>query len=193
MTTPRAPRQLIVVDVETNGLDLERHQAIEVAWWNLTTNERGYFIPRHDVHEVLATAELEALRINRYIERIAGLLPMDDGRQADELWGQFVPTGIGDPDGVRHTLVGCNPRFDAAMVTKVFVRSPVTEFLEPEPWHHRLWDLSTYAAGVLGLDELPGLSTICELLGIEPGDHTAEADVTATALCFRVLQAKAGI
>lgn len=186
-------RHLIVVDVETNGLNVARHEAIEVAWWNLTTDERGTFIPQHSPNAVLAAADIEALRVNRYLDRIAPL-PREEfdryGHGAIKLWEQFG--GPLDDDytepATAHTFAGSNPRFDAAMIAKLFANGEMTDALDPAPWHHRLWDLSAYAAGVLGLAELPGLRAVCDFLAVPGPDHTAEGDVTATGLCFRELQ-----
>jgi DNA polymerase-3 subunit epsilon len=178
-------RPIVVVDTETNGLDPHHHVAIEVAWWNLATDERGTFIPQHNVAAVLAAAEIPALRINGYVDRIASAPQDDNWTAARKLWDQLRDA----------TLAGSNPTFDAQMLAKMYgslkaqaVAGSAPMYERPAPWHHRLWDLSAYAAGVLGLDELPGLARVCELLGIEPGDHTAEADVEATGSCFRQLQ-----
>lgn len=169
-------RNFVVVDCETNGLNPEIHQAVEIAWWNLTTDERGCYIPEHNVGRVLGLAEVKALQINRYIDRIADRVPVNDFAESSQL-----------RDALRgSTLAGSNPSFDAAMLRK-HLR------LSTDLWHHRMWDLSAYAAGVLGLDELPGLAKVCELLDIEPGDHTAEADVLATGFCFKALFVKAGV
>jgi DNA polymerase-3 subunit epsilon len=189
-------RQIIVVDVETNGLDHDRHQAVEVAWWNLNTDERGLFIPHHDVQRVLGAADIEALRVNRYIDRVAGhpqdLAHTELLRLHDQLV-RYDEAGDYDehaPARVRHALAGSNPASDARFLTKLFGQ---IEYIDnPEPWHHRLWDLSAYAAGVLGLDTLPGLATVCELLDVPAPDHSAEADVTATGICFTKLMLKAG-
>lgn len=185
-------RQIVVVDVETNGLDHDRHQAVEVAWWNLTTDARGTFIPPHSVRRVLAAADVRALQVSRYIDRIADA---EQGTHDDVLTlkEQFEGGRFAWRDAARPplaTLLGSNPRFDALMLAQL----PVTPVREKgarlgEVWHHRLWDLSAYAAGALGLDELPGLARVCELLDIPGPDHTAAGDVTATGLCFRTLQA----
>ncbi|BBG01591.1 MULTISPECIES: 3'-5' exonuclease [Pseudonocardia] len=180
-------RHIVVVDTETNGLDPRRHQAVEVAWWNLTTNERGMFIPTHNVSEVLANADVKALQINRYVDRIADQVPSVDSHERGKFAQQL--------DGC--TLAGSNPAFDAAMVEKLLRPrhtlqingKPVTTWRQP--WHHRMLDLSNYAAGMLALNDLPGLAKVCELLDVDPGDHTAEADVTATGECFNKLFARA--
>lgn len=168
-------RDLIVVDTETSGLrwfDV----AVEVAWHNVDTGEHGCFIPAHPVDWVLAMGEPKALDINGYRDRIAGQ-PQDDGTQAhrlhDMLRGQ--------------ALAGSNPAFDWQHLHRLFRSYGLVD----QP-HHRLPDLSAYAAGVLGLDprNLPGLAKVCQLLGVEPGDHTAAADVAATVACFQALQAR---
>lgn len=180
----KSDRHVLVVDCETNGLDPARHQAVEIAWWNLDTDERGAFIPQHDVSKVLAAAEVKALQVNRYVDRIADRVPVNDTREANQIREQL--------NGC--TLAGSNPAFDAAMLAKWLRPSPM---VLPEawrrwspPWHYRLLDLSALAAGMLVLDELPGLSSVCELLGVDPGDHTAEGDVTATGECFKKLFAR---
>lgn len=175
-------RNLIIVDTETNGLDPKRHHAVEVGWWDLATGKRGEFIPRHDVGRTLMTADLRALQLNRYIDRIAGK-PQDDGHEAGILAGLLHG----------NTQVGANPGFDEWVLNKMYAEyEPMELFATPE-WHHRKWDVETYAAAVLGLNYLPGLAEICQLLdiGFAP-DHTAHGDVTATGMCFIALAERAG-
>lgn len=173
-------RHLICVDTETNGLDRRKHQAVEVAWHNLATDETGCFIPRHDVGQVLAAAadDVKALQINRYLDRLAAAR-QDDGTEVDRLWAQFTP----QPGDGAACLMGSAPDFDAAMLHKLRPAWRV-------PWYHHLWDISVYAAGVLGLDELPRLRELAERLGVSPPDHTAAGDVAATVACYRLLQAE---
>jgi hypothetical protein len=182
------PRNIIVVDVETNGLNIARHQAVEVAWWNLTTDARGWFVPPHNVSEILGKADLKALQVNRYVDRIAEREQDSDGDGLTTLHNQFSVYDEDLATFTQHTLAGSNPRLDAAMVNKLFAGS---EFLEIDPWHYRLLDVGAYAMGALGLGEVPGLWDVCQALGIPPGDHSAEADVTATGLCLRALMKSA--
>jgi DNA polymerase-3 subunit epsilon len=188
-------RHLIVVDVETNGLSPERHEAIEVAWWNLDTDERGSFIPAHNVSKVLGTAQVKALQVNRYIDRIPGAEQDHEFKALSRLHGQFLEydeDNVDDVHGaaeIRHALAGSNPTFDAAMLAKLFNTGTDVTDRDTAPWHHRLWDLSAYAAGVLDLDELPGLARVCAILGVEDApNHTAEGDVAATGACFKRLR-----
>lgn len=168
-------RHTVVCDVETTGLNVDIHTVVEVAWHDLATDETGSFVPIHDVRRALASADLVALKLNGYIDRIAMATQDTDYNELNRLHDAL--------DGA--TLAGSNPRFDAAFLAKMF---DAGGRLRCEPWHHRLWDLSSYAAGVLGLPELPGLSTVCDELGVKPGDHTAQADVQATVECFLALQ-----
>lgn len=170
-------RRLLIVDTESSGLDVGVHIPLEVAWMDYTTGDHGVFIPPHDDVD-LSFAEPKALQINRYWSRIAGR-PQDVGNVElamlyDRLKG--------------NTLGGCNPSFDAAMLSTGFTRAHVWPV---NPWHHRLADISTYTAGVLGIDptELPGLAQCCEALGVAHREqHSALGDVLATAECFRELK-----
>lgn len=175
-----AERQIIVVDVETSGLDPAKHVTVEVAWWNLSTDDRGAFVPIHDVPNTLATADIQALQVNRYVDRLATAEQDEKHIAAQQLWDTLSG----------NTLAGSNPAFDAAFLTRMFTKSK-RSYRAHAPWHHRLLDLSSYAAGVLGmpLSALPGLSTVCAELGIEHRDaHTAAGDVAATVACFRRLR-----
>lgn len=173
-------RQIVVVDIETSGLIPGHDVAVEVAWWVLGTDERGCYIPPHDTAWVLFEGDPHALKINGYAERLAAE-PQD-------------VEGIGRARLARildgNTLAGSNPAFDT-----YFLVLPCFIGQATPPWHHRLLDLSAYAAGVLHIPptELPGLSVVCERLGItNTAPHTAEGDVDATGRCFLALMDLAG-
>jgi hypothetical protein len=172
-------RHVVVVDTETTGLR-EQDITVEVAWWDLDTDERGRFVPKHNVEWVRANAHPDALALNGYEQRISGAT-QDDGagvrRLHEVLRGQV--------------LAGSNVRFDAAKLAALFA----VWGLAREPWFYHLAELGPYAAGVLGVPlwDMPGLSGTCALLDIPPGDHTAEADVTATGLAFRTLMARTAV
>jgi DNA polymerase III alpha subunit (gram-positive type) len=176
-------RNLIIVDTETNGLDPNRHHAVEVGWWDLSTGKRGEFIPTHDVSETLANADIKALQLNRYIDRIADQAQDRDGKKAWEL-AELLQS---------NTLVAANPGFDAWVLTKMYSMYEAATVTFLPQWHYRLWDIEAYAAAVLGLNYVPGLVEICRMLdiGFAP-DHTAHGDVTATGLCFIALAERAG-
>ena len=186
-------RELIVVDVETTGLDVDKHWVLEVAAINVLTGDELYFVPALPVG-ALDTADGKALKINGYFEREG----FQHRREADasegcrnKLWDWL--------DG--NTLAGSNPTFDAAMLNRHQEWNAATSSPVPlrgerptgrrlSPWHHRLADLSAYAAGALGIraTALPGLDVVCRSLKVENADpHSALGDARATADCFRKL------
>lgn len=165
-------RRIIVVDCETSGL-LDSDILVEVAWCDLDSDEGGVFVPSHDVHVVLTQGDPQALTINGYRERLAYAAQDNDESGILAL-----------VDALRgNTFAGSNPTFDTGHIRR--------RYSGIKCWHHRLLDLSAYAAGVLGIDpaELPGLATVCELLDVRnEAPHTAWGDVQATAQCFRQLR-----
>lgn len=189
-------RDLIVVDTETTGLDVEAHWVLEVAAINLTTGEELYFVPALP-QGALDGASGKALKSNGYFERGVYAHRLD-ADAADKYWRQLWEMLKGN------TLAGSNPTFDAAMLNKSALCWPPkakggygvdpVEPLTTSPWHHRLADLSAYAAGALGIEPtaLPGLDVVCRTLQVvNEGDHSALGDARATADCFRKLIARA--
>ncbi|QGJ93793.1 DnaQ-like DNA polymerase III subunit [Mycobacterium phage Hannaconda] len=184
-------REIIVVDVESTGLG-DGAAILEVAAVNLATGEEFSFAP-YVMSDDLANADPKALQVNRYYERGVWARALDNERAAlryHEL-RQWL-------DG--NVLAGSNPAFDARLLSRAQYITP-SEYIpfgmKPiarsfgQPWHHRLLDLSAYAAGVLGIpfEELPGLHKVCELLGVVNEEaHSALGDARATAECFRILR-----
>ena len=148
---------IVYIDVETTGLAPERHEVIEIGWVDGDRSGR-YIVPHIGI-----TADPEALRINKYNER---------GLWDRSLWDE--PDRIADLANRLEgkTLAGCNPRFDAAFLSRLFGW---------EPWHYRLLDVQSYASAVLGeLTPLSARDLYAEYSGrghalTEP-DHTALSD-----------------
>lgn len=177
-------RELVVVDVETTGLDPARHAVLEVAAVNVATGEEFCFAPWIP-SAAMAMADPRALQINRYFERgVWADAPATQEADRDN-WSKLWKMLSGN------TLGGSNPAFDAAMLLAGYATACNVESVR-NPWHHRLADLAAYAAPALGLGptELPGLKSVCDQLGVEiGGEHTALGDARATAECFRRLMA----
>lgn len=175
-------RHLIVVDVETTGLSWNIHKIIEVAAIDTVTDEIIAFAPRIDPLD-LGNAEPSAMQVNRYYERGAWKNVLT-GEATSQQYVRLSEMLKGN------TLGGCNPRFDGAFLTNA------SHLFNPEPWHHRLADLSAYAAAPLGIapNELIGLGDICERLDVDPGiAHSALDDAKAAAECFRKLSHMRGV
>ncbi|WP_206474706.1 3'-5' exonuclease [Dietzia sp. KRD202] len=177
MTTTPVP--VIVVDVETSGLNPEQHSVLEVAAVPLNTSDGDgmTFAPALPA-DWLGEASFDALSLNKYFER--------------RLWQAELSEA--DTEGCLYDLAelldgaifaGSNPAFDVAFLRPLFeqygVRFPQI--------HHRLLDLAPYAAGALGIGtDLPGLARVCELLHIpHPDAHTALGDAQVTVEAFREL------
>lgn len=142
----------VFVDVETTGLDPEKHQVWEIAYATDSGPVKSSF-----VKHTLDGANPESLVISQYRERhhFGGYDAVFEAEMQGALEGA--------------TLVGSNPRFDAAFLKARWGN---------EPWHYRLLDVCAYVAGARGLDYVPGLSDAAEIMGVElQPDHTAETDV----------------
>jgi DNA polymerase-3 subunit epsilon len=194
--TERTPRKVVVVDTETTTLDPATGIVVEVAYRVLGTDVRGEFIPPHNVRAVLRQARRNAavaaaLEINGYRERIQHARQDVSGVAARELAALLGG----------NTLAGSNPAFDAKFLAPMFrwygVHWPgrllgLRSLLVDTPrWHHRLLDLSSYAAGVLGtpLGDLQGLEKVCAALGVtNERPHGAASDVAATVECLKRLR-----
>ncbi|WP_182359539.1 3'-5' exonuclease [Tomitella gaofuii] len=174
-------RPVIVVDVETTGLDPAKHTVVELAAVDLGTGDHRVIVPGLR-KEDLAAASPRAWTVNKYFERRVYEQAMGKSALNDALCELF-----GWLDGA--TLAGCNPAFDAAFLAALFA----DRCDEGVPtWHHRLADLSTLTAAALQKDplKLPGLDVCCAWWGVtNQAPHTALGDAQATAECLRMLRA----
>lgn len=162
---------LCFIDTETTGLDPRIHQPYEVCWWRDDEKEpETAWLPHSLTH-----ADQQALKIGRYFDR--GFRPETD---RNDYWAQRLSRSL---NGV--TLVGSNPAFDAAMLTR-FIGAPV--------WHHRMIDISNVAMVVFDRSRPMGLAEIQEWLANSAGyeipepDHTAEGDVRTTRAVYEALR-----
>ena len=163
-------QQVVVVDVETTGLDPELHHIWEICIgkWS-TTHEQWSFDSRQLTHD-LAFADPKALDLNHY-------------------WDRFKPGTAQHPQDVarwvmRRTwgmrMVGVNPTFDILRLTSLLRENHAVP-----GWHYHSIDVSTLVMGCLiGMGQEVFLSwnstDLAEVLGImrrEDTMHTAEGDV----------------
>lgn len=201
-------RQLIFVDIETNGLDPRVHDAWEVAWWNLTTGKRGLFLPWiADLGKFLvngAGQNMAALRKSRFVDRwtIDYLNAVGYGQEetklalpelSEQIWPRPAPMTpwpdgypAPDPDASRAVMISAQPKFDLPFLSKLFDRVP----MEREPWFYRAIDLGSYALSKLDRpeDDPPSAATVAKWCGVAPGDHTAWNDVTSGGRSFLLLR-----
>ena len=162
---------LVYLDIETTGLDPNRHQVVELAY---AVGDEPVLsgVLDHD----LANAEEAALKVCRYFER---------GLVAAEAEPEFEDSARAALEGA--TLVAANPAFDSAFLRRRWGRAP---------WRYRLLDIEAFAMPVLGYDNPVGLAAITiELRGMgfevpEP-DHTAAGDVATLRACHHALRSLA--
>lgn len=162
----------VVVTVKATGPDPMKHVPVEIAWWNLATSERGSFVPRHDVLGALGGCDLATINAIGYTTRIAQADQDIQGSHAS-----LLAAALNDA-----ILVSTSPLVDNLLLRRMFnhyVHDLGRMYDQPE-WLD-VMDVGAYAAGVLGLDTLPDLATICEYTGIPlEAAHTAETDTDAT-------------
>lgn len=167
---------LCFIDTETTGLDARIHQPYEVCIWREDEDA-----PRTlELPHTLDLADGAALRIGNYWDRVQSPWGIESSRVA------VVRELVRHLQGV--TLVGSNPAFDAAMLTRV-IGAPV--------WHHRLINVAEGGMWVFGWDRPKGLADVaneCRDRGydIPEPDHTAEGDVRATRAVYEALRAIRG-
>ena len=164
---------LCFIDTETTGLDARIHQPYEVCYWR---DDRDAPRTLHLPHS-LDCADGAALRVGGYFDR--GFEPFPDR-------GQTVRDLIEALHGV--TLVGSNPAFDAAMLTR---------FIGTAVWNHRLINVAEGAMWLFKWDRPKGLADVTAALRergceIPEPDHTAEGDVRTTRAVYEALRETGG-
>lgn len=180
-TTPPPARDLVVVDIETSGLDPARHVVLEVCAINLRTGRELAFTPEPQLDWIKRAAP-EAFSINRYFERRVYRSQLD-AKTTRARWRELAEM----LDGA--IVCGANPWFDTAFLDPILW--PDTE---PRRDYH-LRDLTTLAVGILDLDPAVPWSqrSILEQLEItNHKPHSATGDARACAEAFRALLARPG-
>ncbi|MFH8867097.1 hypothetical protein [Streptomyces griseus] len=145
-TPGKQPLPLAAVDLETTGLDPDRHDA-----WEIAIVRRGadgmvneHLWQKRPSEQALLEAQPEALNINRYQERMV----VPEGAFALDMTGADGPTPITLGELVKQVhglldgaiFIGSNPGFDAGFLRKM---------LAAAPWHYRPICVATLAAGFL--------------------------------------------
>lgn len=159
---------LVFLDTETTGLDPDRHEIWEIAYAVDDGLIKSAIVPHTFTHP-----DPKALALNGYLDRAIDA-------QRDR---KFELDLRADLEGA--TIVGANPAFDSAFLRARWGYTP---------WHHRLWDIEAFAAGVHALPSIPGLASVAAVLRdlgheIPEPDHTAAGDVATLRASFYALHA----
>lgn len=175
MEQRKITRRIIVIDIETSALDYNA-SILEVAAVDLETGDELVFAPHISNFAVI---DPQAFQINRYFERGVWENMLDEESTIQHY--QDLEAML---EG--NVLAAANPAFDSRQLTTG--NPPAIR----ATWHHRLGDVSTYAAGKLDipLSDIPGLFAVCEKLDVPAPDHSALGDARAAAECIRRLHAR---
>lgn len=197
----RPVTRLAFVDIETTGLDPDRHEPWEVALI-LRDDERADEEHVWQLDVDLTAAEPGALRTSRYYERWDS--------SAFHAWTPGVEHPVSEIARLTAGayLVGANPAFDATFLDRLIRRR-----CGVPAWHYRLIDVEALAMGFAhglehGLEEgiaTPtvvdpdadlatasprGLSTVAEALGVhvdQAAKHTALGDARVARDIYDVI------
>ena len=173
--------ELIFLDTETTGLEVGTHQIWEVAWARGLDEEVNVFQVTHN----LVRADLQALKINGYMDRVdplyyspwhvhegdISLFEQENGER--ELYNALYG----------NHLVASNPDFDSRMLAHRWGE---------RPWNHRMIDIAPMAMPYFAWDRPKGLKDIANALRAEgytipEPDHTAKRDVETLRACYIAL------
>jgi len=131
----KPPTLLAFVDTETTGLDTLIHDPWEIAVILRTDGQDEEHVFR--IAPDLADATPEALKVNRYYERVSTPdWTWDDPHIAATRLHSLLDGAV---------LIGSNPAFDAEMIALLLGRYCG----QPRPWHYRTVDVVTLAVGSL--------------------------------------------
>lgn len=167
-------RDLLFVDTETTGLDVKKHEVIEVAWIHTGPDPRDIkekYLARMMPLD-LAAADPDALRINGFDEVKWKTGPLSTQGEVAERFHKLSQKKV---------LVGQNVGFDEAFMTKLLASNGLVP-----AWHYQKVDTIALAWPLYTLGDLGGVSLdkLCTFLGIkQERKHSADADVES---CYRV-------
>jgi DNA polymerase III epsilon subunit-like protein len=182
--------RLVVIDVETGGLDPTHHSiltlgAAVVDYAGAILNR--FYVP---IREAVVSVQAEALGINGLtLQQIEA-----EGVPVTEAVAMFRGWLVSNDLTKNVTLVGHHVAFDRAFVRRLF-RLAKEEALFDETFSHRMICTQSAAglldqAGVIRLSGSTSLDSVCAHFGIEldrKNGHHAFSDVVATAQVFQCL------
>ena len=165
---------MIVVDIETTGLDPKKHQMISIGAVDFETGETFYGECRIYKNDEISP---QALVVNGFTEEQV----RDKNKHTPkQLFTKFVYWSASRSK----MLAGCVVGFDISFLKSIQEQAyPTAEF----PFYYRSVDLHSVAYGKFG--KSMALKTICEELGVEPEPdiHNALTGAMKAYECFKIL------
>jgi DNA polymerase III alpha subunit (gram-positive type) len=163
-------RQYVFVDTETTGLDPDNDELVELTYGTI----QPYGFVTKTLYFGVETVPEFVDNMIKFTERgIAGRMSTPEEIQE---YRDFTRD---------QTMVAANPSFDGDFLKK----NSLYEF------HYRMLDIESFAAGILGLNFMPGMKDIYNLFIVndvelpEP-QHTSESDVLAMMAIYKELTRK---
>ena len=170
--------KLVFLDIETTGLDPQRHEILEVGMVVRTDGQVG---SDKNIHFSLGidpwAAEEKALEVNRYYERQSELQNLLISDEWAERWLRSTLSEA--------VVIGNNPQFDLRFIEAFFLTHSRVQ--DSTPWYYHPIDLKALVAGRLGMGEPPwSTKAIARESGVAiPDDaHSALADATWNRDCY---------
>lgn len=171
-----AESPVVFIDIETLGLEPERHAVWEIALIARRPGEAA--IEREWTillsPEELALADSTALRLNRFYERYDDSTATSSREVAVEL--AKVTAGA--------AFVAANPNFDATYLERFLRRNGLAP-----AWHYRLCCVENLAAGRLGVRAGWDPKVLSEMLGVERPEDTKHAAMADAKWAMRMYDA----
>ncbi len=159
-------------DVETTGLDPDKHCLWEVAICHRFAHGGAEKVVLYQVRPDLTNADPKALDIGQYAKRF--VVPDGfDAARIDPQNGSVIPVPLAIVQQsvhrmlARSVMMGSNPGFDAGFIKKLLNGNT--------PWHYRPVDIVTLAASRLGMfnqDAMPWSSEqVSRALNVDPNNY----------------------
>lgn len=158
-------KELIFVDTETGGLDPEQDELVELTW---------------------ARRDGEPHTLWFGVEEVPSFIDSMIGFTKRGLKGRTSPYSevesfLRASEG--QTMVAANPAFDKAFIDVAGMWR----------FHYRMLDVETFAMAKLGLNYVPGVKDVFDILteqghNLTEPDHTSRNDVLAMREAFHILE-----
>lgn len=176
IVNPLLPKQTLLVDVETTGLDPARHSIIELAM--LTPDGTSHFVQSCRPW-IGAAIDPEALAVNGWSAKQLESVELSHS-EAMQQAADWLGTGT-------WTVAGMNPHFDLKFLQEAFAR--VLPRHKRPRFSHRVYDLHSLTRFMYPFAESLISQDIAILLGIDPEaePHRALGGIQWEAAAFRKL------